>query len=69
MDQTLKSFIKRANIARYIEQMKTETDPVKQHAARDTFGRRKMRSRSVAMPLSITEHLFGRRGSLIALAG
>ncbi len=29
MDQTLKSFIERENIANYIEQIKTEADPVK----------------------------------------
>lgn len=29
MDQTVKSFVERANMARYIGQIKTETDPVK----------------------------------------
>ncbi len=33
MDDTLKAFIERQNVARYIDQLKAETDPVK----RDTL--------------------------------
>lgn len=29
MDESMKSFVKRQNVVRYIDQLKTETDPVK----------------------------------------
>ena len=51
MDQTLKSFLQRENISRYIELIKTEADPVKRaymrRGLRVRIGRRRAGGRDI----------------------